>query len=162
MGMPTTYRDVIAWREAMVLVADVYRDTARFPREESIGLTAEIRQAALSVPSYLAEGATRDTVNELVRFLGMGCGAIAALETQLEIAVRLGYLTAGASAVTRTRRVGALLSTLREELGKDVVEERPFSAGTRMDAKPRGKRVCPYATRLQSQVTDHGSRSSTW
>jgi len=162
MEMPTTYRDVIAWREAMVLVADVYRDTARFPRDEVIGLTAEIRHAALSVPSYLAEGTTRDTVNELVQFLGMGCGAIAALETRLEIAVRLGYLAADAAAVARTRRVGVLLSTLRESLREEGTEKRRHSSGASVAAEPRGKHARPSGSRLQSQVTDHGSQNFTW
>ena len=162
MGIPTTHRDVIAWQEAMVLVAEVYRVTARFPHDELLGLTAQIRQAALSVPSRLAEGTTRETVHELVRFLGMSCGSIAALETQLEIAVRLGYLAADAAAVTRTHRVGVLLSTLREALRKEAIEERSLGNGARANAKPRGKYVRASRSRLRSQVTDHGSRSSTW
>jgi four helix bundle protein len=119
MRAPPTYRDVIAWREAMALVQAVYRDTARFPPQEAFALRAQIRQAALAVPSRLAEGATRDTVGELVRFLGMSCGSLAALETQLEIAVRLGYLERDASAVIRTHRLGVLVTALRRSLAKE-------------------------------------------
>ena len=162
MSVPTTYRDVIAWREAMALVADVYGDTARFPRGEAYGLMTEIRRAAVAVPSYLAEGTTRDTVRELVRFLGMSCGSIAALETRLEIAVGLGYLAADAVAVTRTRRVGALLSALRESLRGKATKKHSLSRGASVTAKPPGKHVRPSGSQLRSQLTDPGSRSSTW
>jgi four helix bundle protein len=116
MGIPTTHRDVLAWREAMALVEAVYRDTARFPAEETFALAAQIRNAALAVPSHLAEGVTRDTIGELIQFLGMSCGSLAALETQLEIAVRLGYIEPDASAVTRTHHLGVLVTTLRRSL----------------------------------------------
>ena len=104
----------------MALVETVYRDTARFPPEEAFALRARIRHAALAVPSRLAEGATRDTVGELLQFLGMSCGSLAALETQLEIAVRLGYLEPDASAVIQTHRVGVLVTTLRQSLGNEL------------------------------------------
>ena len=159
MALPTTHRDVIAWREAMVLVAEVYRDTARFPRHEVLGLAAQIRQAALSVPSHLAEGATRETVSELVRFLGMSCGSIAALDTRLEIAVRLGYLAPDAGAVTRARRLGALVSTLRETFQKEAIEERSFSSVARVTSKQRGNYA--RSSRRQSPGTGHRSRSVT-
>jgi four helix bundle protein len=120
MGTPRTHRDVIAWRQAMVLVEAVYRDTARFPREEAFGLAAQIRNAALAVPARLAEGATRGSVRELIQLLGASCGSLAALETQLEIAVRLGYLKPDARAVIEAQRVGVLVSTLRRSLGSQM------------------------------------------
>ena len=116
MGTPLTHRDVIAWREAMALVEAVYRDTARFPSDEGSGLAAQIRNAAVAVPARLAEGATRGSVSELVRFLGVSCSSLAALETQLEIAVRLGYLEPDARAVMDAQRVGMLVTTLRHSL----------------------------------------------
>jgi four helix bundle protein len=116
MGTPRTHRDVIAWRQAMVLVEAVYRDTARFPREEAFGLAAQIRHAALEVPARLAEGATRGSVSDLIRLLGASCGSLAALETQLEIAVRLGYLEPDARAVIGARRLGVLVFNLRQAL----------------------------------------------
>ena len=119
MAAPTTHRVVIAWQEAMALVEAVYRDTARFPRHETFALRAQIRQAALCVPSRLAEGATRGTVGELLAFLAMSCGSLAALETQLEIAMRLGYLEPHAGAVIRTRRLGMLVTTLRLSLASE-------------------------------------------
>lgn len=104
----------------MALVEAVYRDTARFPPEEAFGLAEQIRHAAVAVPSRLAEGTTSDSIVELVRFLGMSCGSLAALQTQLEIAVRLGYLAPDASAVTRTHRLGTLVTTLRQSLADEV------------------------------------------
>jgi len=123
MGTPTTHRDVIAWREAMALVETVYQDTARFPPQEAFGLQAHIRRAALAVPSHLAEGTMRDTVGELVRSLGMSCGSLAALETQLEIAVRLGYLKPDAGVVIRAHRLGTLVTTLRNSLASEVPKD---------------------------------------
>lgn len=116
MATYTTHRDLAAWREAMTLVELVYRDTAAFPREETFGLKAQIRRAAVSVPSNIAEGAARNTTKELVQFLGIGCGSLAELDTQLELAVRLGYLSADAEAVKQTGRVGRIVRLLRKSL----------------------------------------------
>jgi len=66
------------------------------------------------VPSNIAEGAARNSSGELVQFLGIACGSIAELETQLELAVRLGYLKADAASVTQSNRVGMLARTLRK------------------------------------------------
>src|SRR5262245_56156285 len=71
-------------------------ETARFPHEEMYGLKAQIRRAAVSVPSNIAEGAARGTSGELVQFLGFACGSLAELETQLELAVRLCYMNTNA------------------------------------------------------------------
>ena len=161
MGIPTCHRDLIAWREAMALVAEVYRDTARFPRDEVLGLAAQIRQAALSVPSHLAEGTTRETVSELVQFLGLSCGSIAALDTRLEIAVRLGYLAPDAGAVTRTRRLGVLVSVLREALRNDAIRQRRASIIKRANSKQQGERLVSSRNQLRSPVTGHRSRSVT-
>jgi len=98
----------------MTLVEAVYRDTASLPREEMYGLTAQIRRAAVSVPSNIAEGAARNSSGELVQFLGIACGSLAELETQLELAVRLGYLKADAESVAQSSRVGMLVRTLRK------------------------------------------------
>jgi len=114
METPSTHRNLLAWREAMHLVELIYRDTAAFPSQETFGLTAQIRRAAVSVPSNIAEGAARNSSGELVQFLGIACGSIAELETQLELAVRLGYLKADAASVTQSNRVGMLARTLRK------------------------------------------------
>ena len=79
----------------MRLVREVYRITASFPVAEQFGLTNQLRRAAVSVPSNIAEGAGRGGRTELVRFLTIARGSLAELDTQLWIARDLGYLTDG-------------------------------------------------------------------
>ena len=110
------HKDLIAWREAMSLVEVVYRETQNLPRDETFGLRAQIRRAAVSVPSNLAEGSGRNSSGELRQFVGIASGSLAELETQLELAVRLGFLEAGAAAIRQTDRVGKLVNALRRSL----------------------------------------------
>jgi len=110
------YRDLLAWREAMSLVEAVYRETEGFPRDEVFGLKAQIRRSAISVPSNIAEGSGRNSTGELRQFVGIACGSLAELETQLEVAVRLGLLGAGATAILQADRVGKLVNALRKSL----------------------------------------------
>ena len=109
-----THRNLLAWQEAMTLVEKVYRDTEVLPRDEVFGLRIQIRRAAVSVPSNIAEGAARNSPAELVQFLSIACGSLAELETQLELAVRLGYIRTNAEAIAQSDRVGMLLRTLRK------------------------------------------------
>ena len=110
------HRDLIAWREAMSLVEIVYRDTESFPRDEVFGLRTQVRRAAVSVPSNIAEGSGRNSTAELRHFVGIACGSLAELETQLELAVRLGFMGADAVAVRQADRVGKLVNALRGSL----------------------------------------------
>jgi four helix bundle protein len=116
MGAVTTHRDLHAWREAMNLVEIVYRATAAFPRSEFFGLVNQIRRCAVSVPSNIAEGAARNSTRELFQFLGISCGSLSELETQLELSARLGYLDPDAEALKQTNRVGRLVRSLRNSL----------------------------------------------
>jgi four helix bundle protein len=113
MAAERTHRDLIAWQEAMNLVEVVYRKTEGFPTREVYGLTAQIRRAAISVPSNIAEGAARNSSREFFQYLGIATGSLAELETQLEISMRLGYLSDGADAVIHVHRVGRLVNALR-------------------------------------------------
>lgn len=116
----STHRDLLAWREAMALVEEICRDTAAFPREEVYGLAAQIRRAAVSVPSNIAEGAGRNSGRELAHYLGITCGSLAELETQVELAVRLKFLRPDAPSVGQTRRVVRLVTRLRDVLRKKL------------------------------------------
>jgi len=116
MATPTTHYDLIAWQEAMKLVEAVYRDTENFPQKEVFGLTAQIRRSAVSVPSNLAEGSARNSRKELLQFVGISCGSLAELQTQLQLAVRLGFLAAEAQCVGQATRVGKLVRSLRKAL----------------------------------------------
>ena len=92
--MGESYRDLIAWRKAMRLVTDIYGATRAFPREELYGLTNQLRRAAVSVPSNIAEGQARFSRREFHHFLSLARGSLVEMETQLQIAENLGYLRA--------------------------------------------------------------------
>jgi four helix bundle protein len=86
------YQELIAWQKAMDLVEEVYKVSRRFPREEIYGLTSQLRRAAVSIPSNIAEGQGRRTTADFLRHLSISYGSLLELETQLLIATRLNYL----------------------------------------------------------------------
>ena len=87
------YRELIAWQKAMDLVAEVYRLTRNFPREELYGLTNQVRRAAVSVPSNIAEGQGRGIGQAFAHHLRIANGSLQEAETQMLIAQRLEYLS---------------------------------------------------------------------
>jgi len=87
-----SYKDLIVWQKAMDLVEMVYQATKEFPREELYGLTNQLRHAAVSVPSNIAEGHARSSTAEFRNFLSIARGSLAEVETQLLIAQRLNYI----------------------------------------------------------------------
>jgi four helix bundle protein len=88
-----TYRDLLAWQRAMDLVVAVYKCTRCFPREELYALTNQIRRAAVSVPSNIAEGQGRGIGAEFRHHLRISQGSLQEVETQMILAERLGYVT---------------------------------------------------------------------
>ena len=93
MGSIASYRDLDVWQKAMDLVTACYEAAGRFPRKEEFGLGSQIRRAAVSIPSNIAEGHGRSSTGEYLHHLAIAHGSLMELETQLEIAHRLGYLT---------------------------------------------------------------------
>lgn len=91
--MSGTFRDLEVWKAAMVFAVQVYRLTARFPKEERYGLTSQMRRAGVSVPSNIAEGKGRTSDKELIQFLCHSRGSLFEIETQLTIGAQLGYST---------------------------------------------------------------------
>src|SRR6266567_5285840 len=90
--MPSSsFRDLRVWQEAMRLTAEIYKSTANFPKHEQYGLTQQIRRAAVSVPSNIAEGKGHHSDKEFVRFLLHARGSLLELQTQLLIAKELQY-----------------------------------------------------------------------
>jgi four helix bundle protein len=114
------YRDLIVWQRAMDLVEAIYRTTGTFPREEIYGLTSQIRRAAISIPSNIAEGNGRNTTRDYVHFLGMAYGSVKEVETQVLIAKRLQYInsTRGDELVNITGEVARLISGLVNSLNR--------------------------------------------
>jgi four helix bundle protein len=87
------FRDLIAWQKAMDFAELVYRETACFPREEIYGLRAQVRSAAVSIPSNIAEGQGRFSTNEFRHFLSIAHGSLCESQTQILLAERLEYIT---------------------------------------------------------------------
>ena len=84
------FRDLLVWQKSMELTVAVYRITQSFPREEAFGLTSQLRRSSISIPSNIAEGQGRLNTREFRQFLGVARGSTCELQTQLEIARRLG------------------------------------------------------------------------
>jgi len=90
-GISSSHRDSVAWQKGMLLAQMVYRATESFPSNERFGLTNQLRRAAVSIPSNIAEGKGRLNSGELIQFLGIARGSVLELQTQLELAVLLGF-----------------------------------------------------------------------
>jgi four helix bundle protein len=85
------YKDLHVWQKSMELARQTYFLTSRFPSEEKFGLVSQMRRAAVSVPSNIAEGQARNTTGEYVQFLSHAEGSAAELDTQLRVSIELGY-----------------------------------------------------------------------
>ncbi len=88
-----SYRDLIVWQKAMVLVKDIYLTSQAFPKKEVYGLTSQIRKCAVSIPSNIAEGYGRNSTGDYKRFLQIANGSLHELQTQIQIALDLNYIT---------------------------------------------------------------------
>jgi four helix bundle protein len=88
-----TFRDLFIWQKAMTLVTKTYQLTQHFPKEESFGLTSQMRRCAISIPSNIAEGFGRETKKEFSRFINIGYSSLFEFQTQIEIAKNINYLT---------------------------------------------------------------------
>jgi four helix bundle protein len=118
MESTRSFRDLKVWRDAMLLVEDVYKATATFPGDERFGLTAQIRRATVSIPSNIGEGKRRRRDRIFVHHLGIALGSQGEVEVQLEIARRLGYISPQAYAplAKRVEEVGRMLNGLIDSL----------------------------------------------
>ena len=119
-----SFRDLRVWQAGMELVEQVYLLTQSFPRQEIYGLTSQIQRAAVSVPSNIAEGHTREHSKEFLHHLSMAQASLAELETQLEIAARLKYLSQEQleQILQRVTALGKQLYALRNALIKGLKE----------------------------------------
>ncbi|HRO62349.1 four helix bundle protein [Thermomonas sp.] len=120
------------WRDAMDLVVLVYAHASRLPDTERYGLSAQLRRAAVSVPSNIAEGAARRSPAELVRFLLIARSSLSELDTQLQIASRLGLVEPDAAlmqVLDRTfARLNALLTSMESRASRVREEPAPYES----------------------------------
>ena len=112
------YKDLVVWQKAMDLVVEVYRLTKNLPKDELYSLTNQLRRAAVSIPSNIAEGNGRASTGDYVRFLIIARGSVAEVETQLLICARLDYLTPEEinSALELCDETGRVLTTIIKKL----------------------------------------------
>jgi len=112
------HHDLDSWKAAIELVKQIYGITSAFPSHENFGLTSQLRRAAVSVPSNIAEGCARFSDREFLHFLGIARGSLSELETQLVIARELDYLQADAFPTDQLNKVFSLLGGLINHVRK--------------------------------------------
>jgi four helix bundle protein len=113
-----SYKDLVVWQKGIALAKATYKLTRRFPSEEKFGLVAQMRRASVSVPSNIAEGQARHTTGEFIQFISHAEGSVAELDTQLILAIELGFcrqpdVDAALELVAELRR---MLNSLRRKL----------------------------------------------
>ena len=116
--MKRAHHDLRVWQEAMELVKMIYQSSSSFPESENFGLKSQIRRAAISVPSNIAEGAARTSAKEFLQFLSISRGSLSEVETQMLISKNLGYLKNPDHVMEQNDKVfgllGGLINSLRE------------------------------------------------
>lgn len=106
------HRNLIVWQKGMELVVQIYSMTKNFPKDELYGLTSQIRRAAVSVPSNVAEGSRRKTQKDRSHFYSIALGSVSEIETQVEIAQRLGYCDKASSVMDLLDELARMLNKL--------------------------------------------------
>jgi len=116
----THFKDLHVWQNGMALVEGVYALTRGFPLDERYGLAAQMRRAAVSVPSNIPEGQARHGTREFLVFLSHAVGSLAELETQLTLSERLGFATSQdvASATRAVHELQKMIGAMRQSLPK--------------------------------------------
>ncbi len=126
-------KKLTTWQKSVVLVKAIYACTSVFPKEEIYGLTSQMRRAAVSIPSNLADGHSRHTTKEYLRYVRVAYGSLAELETQCYLAQELGFLKPDAykEIVLSSAELGRMMNSLMQSLQKKVKERAlcsPLSA----------------------------------
>jgi four helix bundle protein len=143
MARPKSYRDLIAWQKGMALARRAYELTEELPKREAYGLTDQIRRAAVSVPSNIAEGYGRLSDLQFPQFLGTARGSLCEMQTQIELATDLGYMKgeAGRELLGQATEVARIINGLLKALGTRLREARANSANPADSANPASKVV---------------------
>jgi four helix bundle protein len=111
-----SHKDLIVWQKAIKLAGRVYTATRQLPSEERFGLNSQLRRAAVSIPSNIAEGAARRNRNEFLQFLHIARGSLSELETQMMIALEQKLVSPETTALEDIAEVGRLLNGLISKL----------------------------------------------
>ncbi|MBI4063538.1 MAG: four helix bundle protein [Elusimicrobia bacterium] len=117
--MAKTFKDLIVWKEAKLLVHSIYRQTSGFPKEETYGLISQMRRAALSVPSNIAEGwGSHSTDKQFLQYLNNASGSLAELESHIAIAADEGFLASAHKnqLEDQVKRISYLINRFRDRL----------------------------------------------
>ena len=120
MKVIRTHKDLDVWQVSMELVKDIYALTKNFPSDEKFGLINQLRRAAVSIPSNIAEGASRQSSKETIQFLYVALGSLSEVETQVEIARNLDYINEIGSVLGKILRVRMMLLALLKSVRKTV------------------------------------------
>ena len=116
------HKKLDVWKEGVALATHIYQVTEKFPKSEIYGLTSQMRRAAVSVPSNIAEGAARFSSKEFAQFLNIAGGSLSELDTQLEIAFNLNFITVeqreqiDQRIESVTGKLGGLISVIRKKI----------------------------------------------
>jgi len=138
------YKELEVWQKAMELVVYVYRLSRQFPKDEQFALTNQLRRAALSIPSNIAEGFGRDSHKDFVNFLHVSRGSLFEVGTQLDIASRLGY-------VSIDENLQGLMESVSRMLGALIRKLRTPTP----DSAPCTKHQAPTSSPHQAPSTKH-------
>jgi four helix bundle protein len=118
MSKINSYRDLVVWQSGIKLAKAIYQATGSFPREEQYGLTSQLRRAAVSIPSNIAEGHNRGFTKEYIHFLAVALGSLAEIETQVILSRELNHLDEGTSVriLTECESLGRRLRSLSRSM----------------------------------------------
>jgi four helix bundle protein len=124
-----TYRDLGVWQKGIELVVECYRLSDGFPKSELYGLTSQLRRAAVSVPTNIAEGKGRRSTRSYLHFLDIAYGSLMEVETLLEIAAKLSFLSADTltALLARTGEIGRMTNALIASLDRRLASEESSS-----------------------------------
>lgn len=118
MNRPRTFRDLIVWQKAISLTKTIYNITRQFPPSEQFGMISQMRRAAVSIPSNIAEGNARGSRKDYLRMLIIARGSLAELETQILIAGELQYLSETAPILSDIVEISRMLRALIDALNR--------------------------------------------
>jgi four helix bundle protein len=118
----TGYEKLNVWQESMNLVTKIYKIIKKLPKEEMYSLSDQIRRSAVSIPSNIAEGSSRNSKKEFIQFLYISLGSLCELETQLKICINIGYLQNLEDIFLQTEKIKKMINALISSLKKDTIK----------------------------------------